>query len=100
MKELLGRLFGTESDVSKEAREALVTLIRAAQQDETFREQLVNLLSLDQLNRRSALNTFLDHLQLKQAPRLLESAVAMLLDDSVAQKTLEILTENRSSDAK
>lgn len=94
MKDILDKVFGSAGNLPDEAREALATLIRAAQQDADFREQLVNLLSLDAFNRHSALNTFLDQLRLKQAPARLESAIAMLLDDKVAEKSLMILTED------
>ena len=47
--------------VPEEAEEAFVTLIRAAQENSEIRTQIVNLLSLDEFNRKSALNTFLEH---------------------------------------
>ena len=86
--------------VPDEVEEAFVTLIRAAQEDSEFRSQIVNLVSLDQFNRESALNTFLEHLRLNQAPKYLVSAVAILLDPKVAEKALDILTNNRSSEAR
>ncbi len=104
LKKLLGavgfRVDNTPSFVARvpeEAEEAFVTLIRAA--DSEFRTQIVNLLSLDEFNRKSALNTFLEHLRLNQAPRDLASAVAILLDQNVAQKALAILADNKSSEA-
>lgn len=71
--------------------EAFVTLIRVAQEDADVRNQLLSLLSLDRFNRESALNTLVDDLRLKKAPKELVSAIASLLDDDVAEKTLEIL---------
>jgi len=71
--------------------EAFVTLIRFAQEDADVRNQLLSLLSLDRFNRESALNTLVDDLRLKKAPKELVSAIASLLDDDVADKTLEIL---------
>ena len=106
LKKLLGavgfRVDNTPSFVARvpeEAEEAFVTLIRAAQEDSEFRTQIVNLLSLDEFSRKSALNTFLEHLRLNQAPRDLASAVAILLDQNVAQKALAILADNKSSEA-
>ena len=37
------------------------------------------------------MNTLVDDLRLKKAPKELVSAIASLLDDDVAEKTLEIL---------
>ncbi len=71
--------------------EAFVTLIRVAQEDADVRNQLLSILSLDRFNRESALNTLVDDLRLKKAPKELVSAIASLLDDDVADKTLEIL---------
>jgi hypothetical protein len=71
--------------------EAFVTLIRFAQEAADVRNQLLSLLSLDGFNRESALNTLVDDLRLKKAPKELVSAIASLLDDDVAEKTLEIL---------
>jgi hypothetical protein len=71
--------------------EAFVTLIRFAQEAADVRNQLLSLLSLDGFNRESALNTLVDDLRLKKAPKELVSAIASLFDDDVAEKTLEIL---------
>jgi hypothetical protein len=71
--------------------EAFVTLIRVAQEDEEIKEQLLAILALDKFNRESALNSLIEDLHLKQAPRAFVSAIANLLDDDVADKTLEIL---------
>ena len=71
--------------------EAFVSLIRVAQEDADVRNHLLSLLSLDRFNRESALNTLVDDLRLKKAPKELVSAIASLLDDDVAEKTLEIL---------
>jgi len=71
--------------------EAFVALIRVAQEDADVRNQLLSILCLDRFNRESALNTLVDDLRLKKAPKELVSAIASLLDDDVAEKTLEIL---------
>jgi hypothetical protein len=70
--------------------ETFVTLIRVAQEDPEVKEQLSAILRLDDFNRKSALNTFLQEMQLKQAPREFVE---------VAEKVLEILTDNDSSTA-
>ncbi len=59
--------------------EAFVTLIRVAQEDPEVLEQLVAILRLDDFNRKSALNTYLEEMHLKQAPKQFVSAIANLL---------------------
>jgi hypothetical protein len=71
--------------------EAFVTLIRVAQEDADVRDQLLTILSLDKFNRESALNTLVEDLRLKHAPKEFVSAIASLLDEDVAEKTLEML---------
>lgn len=73
--------------------EAFITLIRVAQEDADVRNQLVAILSLDRFNRESALNTLLNDLRFKQAPEEFVSAIASLLDDDVAQRSLKILKD-------
>ena len=99
MKEVLDKFLRSGGQIPDEAREALVTLIRAAQENADFREQIVNLLSLDEFNRRSALNTVLNELRLKEAPKDLGSALGLLLDQKVAQKVRELLTEDKPDDS-
>jgi hypothetical protein len=67
-------------------------LLQVAQEDPEVKEQLSAILRLDDFNRKSALNTFLQEMQLKQAPKEFVSAIASLLDDEVAEKALEMLT--------
>jgi hypothetical protein len=69
-----------------------VNLIRVAQEDAGIRTQLLGILSLDEFNRKSALNTWLEDMRLKRAPGQLVSAVNCLLDDDVAKKALEVLS--------
>ena len=79
--------------------EAFVTLIQVAQEDPDVKEQLSAILRLDDFNRKSALNTFLQEMQLKRAPREFVSAIASLLDDEVAEKALEMLTADDAGKA-
>jgi len=88
----------------KEARsvgedKAFVNLIRVAQDDPKIRAKLVKILSLDKFHRESLLNTFLEEIRLKGAPKEFVSAIATLLDDAVAQRALEILGGGKSSRA-
>lgn len=71
--------------------EAFVTLIRVAQEDADVRNELIAILSLDNFNRKSALNSLVQDLRLKQAPQEFVSAIASLLDDDIAEKALKII---------
>jgi hypothetical protein len=73
--------------------EAFIRLIQIAQEDKEIREQLINILSMDSFNRKSALNTFIEHMLLKKAPKKFIEAVSSLLDEDVAKKILEILNK-------
>ncbi|MFC1885909.1 hypothetical protein ACFLZM_02495 [Thermodesulfobacteriota bacterium] len=72
--------------------EDFVTLMRVAQENDEVRTRLLQLLSLDDFNRKSALNTWLDDIRLKGAPKELVSAIACLTDNGVAQKAFDILS--------
>jgi hypothetical protein len=76
--------------------EAFVTLVQVGQEDPEVRQQLTAILRLDNFNRKSALNTFIEQMRLKQAPKEFLSAIACLLDDAVAEKVLETITADVS----
>lgn len=71
--------------------EPFVTLIRVAQEDPAIQNQLIFILSQNSFNRASILNSYIEDLHLKQAPRDFISALGCLLDDDIAQKALKIL---------
>jgi len=73
--------------------EPFVTLIRVAQEDTEIQQQLLAILSQSRFNRASILNSYIGDLRLKQAPEEFISAIACLLDDDIAAKTLDILKE-------
>jgi hypothetical protein len=78
--------------------EPLVALIRVAQEDPEIKIWLTGLLQLDNFNRKSLVNTFLQKLSLEQAPSEFSSAIEILLDDRVAQMALKILTNGESDE--
>ncbi|MBW1842634.1 MAG: hypothetical protein JRI75_12720 [Deltaproteobacteria bacterium] len=84
------KLFPEKSN-SAEAIEPLVTLIQVAREDARIKDQLLKILSLDQFNRQSALNTLIDDMQIKGAPKEIISALSNLLDEAVSKKTREML---------
>jgi hypothetical protein len=71
--------------------EPFVTLIRVAQENPDIKSLLLKILSFDSFNRESALNTIIEDMQLKSAPREIVSAIAGLLDSEVAEKALKLL---------
>ena len=80
--------------------EDFITLIRVAQEDSEIKSQLSSILALDSFNRKSALNTFLEELRLRQAPKEFILAMATLLDEEVAEQVLKILTAENSGRAR
>ena len=80
---------GREKSVGE--NQAFIRLMQVAREDREVRDRLVAILSLDPFNRRSALNTYLEQLRLKEAPAEFISALSCFLDDGVARKAMELL---------
>ena len=74
--------------------EPFITLIRVAQEDSEIRSQLLKIVSLDKFNRLSALNTLLEEMRFKGAPKEIVSAISCLLDTNVADKAMKLLKGN------
>lgn len=77
--------------------EPFVTLMQLAQEDREIKETLMAILSKDEFNRTSILNTYIEEMQLKGAPKSFISAIACLLDEGVAQKAYTVLQEDAKS---
>jgi hypothetical protein len=73
--------------------EQFVTLIQVARENEEIRNQLLVILSQDAFNRASIINSFIEDMRLKNAPKELISAIACLLDNGIAERALEILSK-------
>jgi len=71
--------------------ETFIRLIQIARDNPEIREKILGILYMDPFNRKSALNTFIEQMRLKGAPREFVSAVACFLDDQVAESALSIL---------
>lgn len=71
--------------------ETFVTLIQLAQEDEGIRRTLIAILSQDEFNRKSMLNTLIQEMKLKSAPADFVGAIGALLDDDVARKASEMI---------
>ena len=97
MKRILNLLRKSTRSIAE--NEDFITLIRVAQEDSEIKSQLSSILALDSFNRKSALNTFLEELRFRQAPKELILAMTTLLDEEVAEQVLKILTAENSSRA-
>jgi hypothetical protein len=74
--------------------ESFVALIQAAKEDVGIRKQLQAILAQPSFHRKSMLNMLLSDMKLKSAPAELISALAVLLDDEVAAKAMEVINVN------
>lgn len=74
--------------------DTFIRLIQIARQDPEIRRKILGILQMDSFNRKSALNTFIQQMQIKGAPRDFVSAVACFLDDQVAEKALAFLSND------
>ena len=86
----LRKLFGKKPDFLSD-NDTFVTLVRVAREDPEIGKRLVSILALDDFNRRSALNTWIEQMRYQQAPSAFVSAVAALIDDDIARKVLEMI---------
>lgn len=73
--------------------ELFVSLIRVAQEDSKIKKQILAILSQNKFNRVSILNSYIEEMRLRKAPKNFISAIACLLDDDIAEKALGILME-------
>ncbi|MBW1822317.1 MAG: hypothetical protein JRI92_11270 [Deltaproteobacteria bacterium] len=65
--------------------ENFLALVQVLKEDSKIRSKIEPILSLDQFNRKSALNTWLEQLKYQQAP---EKFIALLLNISRHRKNL------------
>ena len=73
--------------------EAFVKLIQVAKEDSNIHKTLVSILSMDPFQRKSAIGSLIEDMQLKGAPKIFVAAIANLRDDKVADRALEILLD-------
>ena len=71
--------------------ETFIRLIQVAQEDPEIGNRLKSILSQDDFNRRSLINTWIEELKLQKAPSDFIQALSHFLDESVAQSALELL---------
>ncbi len=73
------------------SHEAFIQLIQIAQENKEIRRKLMEILVLDEFNKSSALNTFIEEMRQQSAPTEFITAVACLLDNKIAEKAWELL---------
>jgi hypothetical protein len=73
--------------------EPFITLIQVAKETPDIRNTLLSILQRDEFHRSSMINTLMEEMRYKGAPDALITAMASLLDDRVARKAHELLTE-------
>jgi|TARA_B100001971_G_C18211908_1_gene551266 hypothetical protein len=78
---------------SSSGDEHFLQFISVARQDEHIREQLISILNQDPFNRKSSLNTWVRTMQFQQAPESFVHAATCLLEDDIADKALQLLSE-------
>jgi len=71
----------------------LVTLISVARENLAIRNQLISILDQPPFQRQSLINTWLEDLKLAGAPPELRNALSGLLDEHVANRAYELLTQ-------
>lgn len=71
--------------------ETFITLMQLAREDPGVGELLKSVLAMDDMNRRSMLNTWINEIVLKKGPQEMVEALSYLLDDEVAKRALEVI---------
>jgi hypothetical protein len=73
--------------------EAFITLMRVASEDDSIREKLVGVLSLDPKNRKSFLSLIIHDMKIGGAPEDFVNAIRCFMNDSAADKALKLLMD-------
>ena len=73
--------------------EAFVTLIRGAQEDKEIRAQLQSILQQPSFHRKSLLNTMIQNMTFRGAPKDFVSAIGHLRNDTVAETVKELIAD-------
>jgi hypothetical protein len=73
--------------------EDFILFMQVAREDPEIHQRFVTILSQDDFNRRSMLNTWISDLELQSAPAELRRSLTYLLDSEVAATALKLLRE-------
>ena len=88
-------LFKKNKKKTFEVSDDFIVLIKVANENPEIKNSLNSILSLDSFNRKSALNTWIEELQLKKAPVQLINGINCLLDDKIAEKVKTLINLNK-----
>ncbi len=70
-----------------------IRLIEIAEEDKSIHDTLLSILSMDRPRRQLALEELLEKMQGDGAPKDFVDTIAVLRDDAIAEKALDILTD-------
>ena len=76
--------------------EKFIYLMKVACEKPDVRKRLKVILNLDSFNRQSILNTWLRDLKIQGAPNDFIEALSSFLDDSIAEKALEVILDSET----
>jgi hypothetical protein len=74
---------------------AFVALMRMAGDNAGLKKQLLAILAQNDFNRQSMLNTYIEEMHIKQAPREFIEAIGCLLDFEIAQAAQALLKQDQ-----
>lgn len=80
-----------ETFITGPLEEPFVTFMHAVKEDPEIRNTLIAILRQNDFNRESILNTYIDEMRYKGAPKALISSLSLLLEKDVAQQACELL---------
>ena len=86
------KIFGFSTE-SVGDNEAFVKLIQVAKEDSNINKTLIPIISMDPFQRKSAIGSLIEDMQLKGAPKKFVAAIANLRDDKVADRALAMLLD-------
>jgi hypothetical protein len=72
--------------------EPFIAFMQVAKEDPEIKQAVIGILSQNEFNRSSILNTYIEEMRYKGAPESFISALACLLDKDVAQRAYDVLT--------
>ena len=84
----------TQAPGSVAEDEVFIALIRVAREDPAIGDRLRGILGLDDFQRSSLLNTWIEEAKLRGAPREFTRALAHLRDAAIARRALEALSSD------
>ena len=75
--------------------ESFEKLIQVMRDDSLINEKVIQMLQLDSFQRRSVLNSWLEQLRVRNAPKNLLSSLFCLFDDNIAERVLTLINDRK-----